>query len=172
MATGRWRERSVQMATMCSGPMPWERRGFVRSGNGDGQGVRRAVGVLLEELVGSQVLGHGGSGLVEVKEEEAALGLGEEGEGGDGPAGVGGDAREQDLEMVEEALDSGVVEEVGVELQGAGEARAGLGHEEGEVELGGAGVGFDGGDAEVAVGAGLEAEGGHVLHDEHDLEEG
>ncbi len=105
---------------------------------GDGDGVGRAVHLLLEELVDADVRRIGGVDVVP-GEEDLTLAPGQDRELGEVSAGVGDDAFEERLEVREHAFDRGAVEEVGGKLEGSADTAARLGHGEREIELGSAG---------------------------------
>src|SRR5689334_6656182 len=83
---------------------------------GDGDGVGRAIHLLLEELVEGRLDRESGPGVAPA-EERLTLALGQEREIGDACAGVCDDPFEQRFEVAQRPLDRGAVEEIGGKLQ-------------------------------------------------------
>ncbi len=142
--------------------------GRVGAGDEDGGGrVGGAGGPVLEEGVDGPV-GQGCGGGVPGGELGLLFGR-EQGQGADGPVGVGGGCGEQLLQVAGHAPDSGLVEEVDIVLERAGEAGRRFDHRERQVELRDLRVHLDGQQREPGQ---VHAAPGHVLHGEYDLEHG
>ncbi len=104
-------------------------------------------------------------GRVPLSEELVALGGGQQGEVREAPLGRGGPGVEQGAEVPGQAGDRGAVEEVGVVLEGAGDAPRHLEEVDHEVELGRLGPRLEGGEGDPRQLQPLLRGGGQELED-------
>ena len=100
-----------------------------------GDGVGGGGGLGGEEVGEGASRGIGGGGVVPVDQRQVALGGGEQGQRGDGQAGIGDDARQQRLGVPHHPGDGGALEEVRVVLEAPDDAFRPVIELDGEIEL-------------------------------------
>src|SRR5262245_12562286 len=102
-----------------------------------GDGVRVASGLDLEQLVDALVVRIGASGLVPVDDGLLPLGRGQQRQVGQRQVGGGDGGGQQGLEVAQQTLDGGGLEQVGGVFERADELLVAFVEREGQVEAGG-----------------------------------
>ncbi len=128
----------------------------------------RLVDLRLEELVDALARRERGVRVVPAGEQEAPLVVGEHGQLAEAPLRILHHGAEQRLELADQAVDGGRVEEIGGVLEAPDDPAGVVGHDEGEVDLDRGAVG---GEARELHAREAQALAGRVLEVEDHLEE-